>query len=98
MSARTDYLRELARRRRLELIQDMGGICTWPKGCSQDNPRRLEFHHTKPRDWEANRVNRWYRVTLYRRDWLSGKTCLLCKKHHNVTKRIQKGQGPRYDD
>jgi len=68
------YRRAYARRLRDELIAEMGAACV--KCGSWD---QLEFNHTAARRWIANRVNRWQRMILYRRDWLAGELELLCK-------------------
>jgi 5-methylcytosine-specific restriction endonuclease McrA len=51
----------------------MGCVCVY---CGKK--RKLQFHHTSPRRWTANRVNRLHRMKLYRKDWENGELVLAC--------------------
>lgn len=88
--------KEWAKQKRRELIKEMGGVCTHVEtrrtigGTREvhcDRQHRLEFHHTGERTWTAAKKSRWMRVVLYRKDWQAKILVLLCKKHHNLTKK-----------
>lgn len=63
------------KRRRRILIAALGGRC---RRCGETDPTKLEFHHTKPRTWEACSTSSWQRQTLYEKDFEAGVLELLC--------------------
>lgn len=74
MTSPTWYLAQWALRKRLELIDAMGGKC---QRCGSDH--RLEFHHPNGRDYDVTRLSRWQRMIRYRGDLASGNLQLLCR-------------------
>lgn len=75
MERKPNRQREWAAKKRAELIEQLGGCCV---DCGKT--RRLEFHHTVPRTWVANRLSRWARMVRYIREAAEGKITLLCRR------------------
>lgn len=69
------------------MVSEMGGRCS---RCPATE--KLEFHHTKPRTWAANRVGRWSRLKLYREDWLRGDIELLCSRCNKIAGKPISGE------
>lgn len=74
--SKTEYRRNRYRINRLKLIYAMGGKCHY---CGEDDPLLLEFHHTKPRSWQAAKTSRIMRLVHCRREWERGEVVLACK-------------------
>jgi hypothetical protein len=75
LSGSRDYNRLMYKERRLELIDEMGGVCV---ECDERDPDLLEFHHKHERTWTCRDKNRWTRLAIYKREWAAGKIELLC--------------------
>jgi hypothetical protein len=68
-----------AKAQRKALVKALGGRCA----TCQDRGPKFHFHHAEgTRSWVAVKVNRWHRMTLYRRDAERGYLTLLCPKCH----------------
>lgn len=74
----TAYLAEWARKKRAELLVELGNTCG-RDGCDNDE---LEFHHPHGRAWNPVKLSRWQRMIRYRRDAAAGNLALLCKPHN----------------
>ena len=74
------------RKRRAELIQEMGGKCV-----ECESREELEFDHTKPRNWQPNKTSRWQRLRNYIKDWKKGELVLRCRTC-NARKGFPDGQ------
>lgn len=63
------------------LIIQLGNKCSVP-GCKC---LELEIDHIQGRDWEPSKKELSWRISIYRKEFQSGKLQLLCK-HHNTMK------------
>jgi hypothetical protein len=60
----------------MKLIYALGGKCNY---CDEDDYLVLEFHHTKPRTWNAAHMHRRQRLAAYRREAELGHVVLACR-------------------
>jgi 5-methylcytosine-specific restriction endonuclease McrA len=91
-ATRTARVREWVARKRVWLIEQMGGCCSNPECRSLLN---LEFHHKTVRTWVARKVSRWQRMANYVREWKAGELELLCTK---CNKKAGKPKPPHTTD
>lgn len=68
------------KRGRLALIVALGGKCV---DCGEADPDELQFDHTGPRTWVANKTSRWQRLAHYRREAAAGEIELRCGDCNN---------------
>lgn len=66
---------------RKAFIAELGGRCVQ---CGRKT--RLEFDHTRQRDWEPSRFSRWSRLLRYKRDHAAGRTIVLRCRWCNASK------------
>lgn len=83
LTARQKHKRRVAKYRadRREFIAVLGGRCVQCSG-----KRRLEFDHTRQRDWEPSKLARWVRLNRYKRDHAAGRTIVLRCRWCNASK------------
>lgn len=69
-------------RRRLALIEKLGGKCAWPKGCGEDRVEKLHIDHVNGRGWEPREVSSHMRMKRYEAEAELGLLRVLCVKHN----------------
>ena len=67
--------REWAKRARLSLIIELGGICV---DCGNSNLAELEIDHKFRRKWDLRKHEQSWRVSIYRREAREGKLTVRC--------------------
>lgn len=86
--ARRDITNRRYSVQRTLLILFLSSKCRY---CPERRPWKLEFHHTKKRDWTPAKTSRHQRIRLYFRDCANGRCVLACSK-------CNKKKGPPPDD
>ncbi len=86
--------KEWARRRRAQLVQELGGKCTDPKCTTPDAP--LEIDHPAGRDYDVRRLSPDQVVRRYLRDQAEGRKlrvlCKVCNSHPRNQPSRRKGE------
>lgn len=67
--------REWAKKRRLQLIEELGGECA---GCGETDPSKLVIDHWYGRDWDLRKKDPSARVSRYILEARLGLVGLLC--------------------
>jgi hypothetical protein len=82
--------REWAKRARLALIAELGGVCV---DCAATT--ELELDHIKPCTYDRSKTDPSWRVSIYRREAKEGKITVRCKRC-NISKQDSIVGQPRF--